>query len=240
MAGDFDGSSNYLAVDSAPVTGYPFTMAAWAFADAGGTIFSIGDKDTAEHYDGLQHNGTSTLYGISSAGTSSASDGTGFTLSAWHHGACAFASSTSRTCYVDGTAATTDTGSKVPNARDRVGIGVRADSLLGTRFNGRVEHAALWNVTLNATEIKALSRGISPRLIRPGALVFHAPIWKTDSPVRDHTNGVRHLTVTGSPGTIVGCGVQEAWGFDAGRSMPTGAAPPPPPELRIVQSNLRW
>lgn len=104
---------------------------------------------------------------ISNGGSLSWSTGT------WYSLVGVFASSTSRTVYLDGVAATTNTTSATPTGTTTFSVGGRAGVL---PFSGSLADVALWNVALSADDINALAAGVSPLLIRPDALVHYLPL----------------------------------------------------------------
>lgn len=102
-------------------------------------------------------------------------------VGAWNHGAAVFASETSRTPYLNGTAGTNGTVSVVVTNSPNVIVGVRWQGTtagFGTSgwFDGDIADAAIWNVALTAAEIASLAAGASPLTIRPQSLVFYAPM----------------------------------------------------------------
>src|SRR5262245_20005367 len=107
------GSSQKLSVASAVMSAAPLTMACWCRpSDAGGgsskTIMSIDDGTTSNSFI-LRDVGTtavvSALTGASGSFGISSTVGA-LTNSVWAHTAAVFASATSRTAYLNGTAAT--------------------------------------------------------------------------------------------------------------------------------------
>ena len=42
--------------------------------------------------------------------------------------------------------------------------------------DGSLAEAAIWNAALSDAEVAALATGVSPLLVRPGSLVFYAPL----------------------------------------------------------------
>lgn len=75
-------------------------------------------------------------------------------------------------------------------------IGNRAPN--DTPFDGLIAEVAIWNIALNASEIAALARGVSPLLIRRQNLQGYWPIWGVGSPERDYSGKGGHGTVTGT------------------------------------------
>jgi hypothetical protein len=76
-------------------------------------------------------------------------------------------------------------GSQVASSSNAVGPCVTAttNTLLGYRaassqypLNGQLAEAAIYNVTLSASDAAALATGASPRLVRPDGLVMYAPL----------------------------------------------------------------
>jgi len=56
-------------------------------------------------------------------------------------------------------------------------------------FQGNIAHAAAWNTALTDTELKALSIGVSPLLIRPQNLTHYWPLAQGYSPENDVVGG---------------------------------------------------
>jgi len=55
------------------------------------------------------------------------------------------------------------------------GLGYR-NSFDAYPLNGQMAEAAIYNVTLSASDAAALATGASPRLVRPDGLVMYAPL----------------------------------------------------------------
>lgn len=204
MARDFDGSTQWLQIDAAGVTGYPLTLACWVWFDSGatGTFLSVGDKDAADQYDALQRGGGSVIWAITNSAGASDSPAT-FTNGAWHHVAGVFTSSTSRLAYVDGAAGTVDTVNLTPNARDRTTIAARGDSSLGTLLDGRVAEAAVWNVALSGAEVLSIANQSQlPTGVQAANLVGYWPLCGVADPEPDLDGGTGNLTLVGSPPAI--------------------------------------
>lgn len=179
---DFDGTNQYLEVGSAVVTTEPLTMACWFNLDnttAGHSLISIG-ANAGNNQFALQARGDIAGDPIrvfsGSAGTAAALSSTGYSASTWHHAAGVFASTTSRTVYLDGGNSGSDSTSASTTGVDRTRIGARYFSGLGFYTNGRIAEVGIWNAALTTDEIAALAKGISPRLIRPQSLVFYTPL----------------------------------------------------------------
>jgi hypothetical protein len=94
------------------------------------------------------------------------------------HAAGVWASSTSRSVYLDGANKVTDTAASTPSGINRAAIGVSRASSIDQAFNsgGRLAEAGFWNAALTDEEIAALAKGIPPIMIRPQNLVAYLPL----------------------------------------------------------------
>lgn len=202
------GSTESAVYDGTPpVTAAPFTVAAWARrTDTGSfrTVIGIGDKDVTNHQWYLQmydFGSKSVKWEVQAGGTTANSTAPGnWVQNQWHHVAGVEASSTSRTCYLDGSPdATPDTTSRAPSGADRISIGKVAESspAAGEYFTGDVAEVGVWDVALTDAEIASLAKGVTPPNIRPANLVFYAPMVRDDTVVRDLVGGLS-LTLTGT------------------------------------------
>jgi hypothetical protein len=77
--------------------------------------------------------------------------------------------------YSTTTAPTGSTSAETVN----LGIGNRGTGTQDRAWIGRIAETAIWNAILNENEILALSRGRLPHGVRPGSLVFYAPLGGT-------------------------------------------------------------
>lgn len=64
-------------------------------------------------------------------------------------------------------------------------------------FDGKIADVAMWSVALPDAELVALAKGVSPKRIRPGSLLYHWPLW-TNNYVDLGPNRYQ-LVDTGSP-----------------------------------------
>jgi len=65
-------------------------------------------------------------------------------------------------------------------------------------INGRIALPTLWSAALTVDEIAAMVRGVDPRRIRPGSIIFHAPFDGLQSPEPDYGPSRLSGTVTGA------------------------------------------
>lgn len=200
----FVRGTSYALAAGAGVTAAPLTLACWAnLSDVTNSQRLMAVRDDSGLSDAFALQAAGAVAGdpvravTAAAGVSSAADSTtGYSANVWFHACAVFdiTTGTDRAAFING-------GSKGTQTTDRTPAGIAetiiADNTLGP--NGIIAEAAIWNVNLTDAEVAALARGVSPLRIRPGNLVFYAPLWGTSSPERDYTRNQNHLTLTGSP-----------------------------------------
>lgn len=204
MAIDFPATTDRYEGTGAAVTDYPFSVACWFYADtltAQRTLVCLGSSSGANQFLLLGASSTGVVAqsetgGVVATATTSTAPSTG----TWYHAAGVFTSSTDRAAFIDGgskgTNATTNTW---PAFVNRTLIAQRRrNGTYGQGMDGRIAEAAIWNVALTDSEVYALSRGYSARLVRPSNLVFYVPM------IRDVLDFARArvMTASGSPAVI--------------------------------------
>lgn len=196
-------SSHNLAISQAVVSATPFTVSAWFKPNNATTFFNIAAITTfgsLNHYWRLSAVGDTAgdpvRFSVKDAGTvQNASTSTGFSANVWNHAVGVAASATSRTVYLNGGSSGTNATSRTPSGVNRTYVGVGPGET--DFFDGDIAEIAFWDVALNADEVSALSKGISPLLIRPANLVAYWPLLGRTSPEIDLIGGA-NLTVTGA------------------------------------------
>lgn len=196
MAYNFIASSSQcLSTSSIPVTTPPFTISTWFRRG------SIAGNPSVVGFFQNASNGTAQLLTLRSdtklaAGSYNSAtydqslSAATTTLNVWTHGAGVWASTSSRTVYVNGTAGTTNTTNISVANLNSIGIGATIRPTLSDQYNGDIADVGIWNISLTADEIISLSRGVSCLLIRPQNLIFFAPLIRS---LQDVTRG---LTIT--------------------------------------------
>lgn len=204
MALDFETGSSQYATDSAlPVSGVPLTFAMW-FKPENVTVLqalmALGDSG-GSHRHQLELTASATLLArsVGAANATSGAPATTLTAGQWHHCAGVWASSTSRTSYVDGVAGTTNGTSVLPSGIDSLITAARyASGALGAYADGLIAERSIWNVALTAAEVLILSKGYSPFFVRPASLVSYCQFIGNLSPEID-LMAARTLTLTNAP-----------------------------------------
>ena len=220
MAYTFSRSpSRYLLALSAPVTAAPLTISAWSYptATVQSTFVSINNSAYSCSYAGGTRCGDFEIgaYGVSNIRAVASVSGPvpggvstqgnyvsgAVTLNTWQHIAGVYSASNNRRAYWNGTAsAAPATNNLVPVALSRLVIGldrVTSPQVTDRQHVGRIAEVAIWKAALTADEVLALSRGMSPELVRPQSLVFYAPL------LRDLNDRVNNLALTNVGGALV-------------------------------------
>jgi hypothetical protein len=199
MAYDFNGTTQYLSTASAPASGSPMTIAAWVRREAtfGDRVIAAVGVAGGTHRNQLQLAEASGfavvtfVAGATTSGQLGVSSNT-TTQNTWHHAAGVFASSSSRTAYIDGVGGTTNTtniGSQ--NAADYINVATRTAGFGQVAFfDGQIAEVGVWNVALTAAEIASLAKGMTCDKVRPQSLVFYSPL------TRDLIDAKGGLTIT--------------------------------------------
>jgi hypothetical protein len=183
MAYAFNGSSQSLTMAAPAGIGFnePLTMACWFYTLSGSTaqtLISIGPPDN-ENLGYWIRTGTTAKVLASKNNNTAPVTTLSLTTSAWNHTAAVFVSSASRTVYLNNTSvfSSSTVANATGTAFTSMSIGRR--HVVGTTpqyLSGRIAEAGIWTAALTAEEILSLSQGASPALVRPGSLVFYAPL----------------------------------------------------------------
>lgn len=207
MARNFNGSSAYLEAASAVVTAEPLTMACWFLpydVTSSYILMSVAEFASFSRHQltcsGATAGDPVRVASVNSTGATSgvAATTTGYTSGIWHHACGVFASSSSRSVYLNGASSATDTAAVTVGSLNRTAIGTgRYNSTTNSPFLGCVAEVAFWNIALNAVEVAQLARGFSPSSIRPQNLVFYNPL--DDRWTYDRARGL-YLTDVGPTG----------------------------------------
>ena len=184
MAISFSGTTQSYYAASAPVTAVPLTMACWmnkTSASTGGFLMGV-MRDAGSLWYGFYLYATSSgkvqaplaNNNVFAGGVDST---TSYSANTWHHVCGVYSSNTSRTIYLDGGGSATDTTSLTPTLIDNVTIAAaRKSGAVDNYLNGSLAEVAIWSAALTQPEVKSLSAGMSPKLVRPQSLRLYLPL----------------------------------------------------------------
>lgn len=194
-------NSRYLSTASAPASGSPMTIAAWArpSGTAQGVIASVGVNGAVAR-NNLRLNATNNVGAFTTNSSNVTVSATGGVISAstWGHAAAVYASAASRIAYANGVAGTENTTSvDAGTGANAITIGAQWAVSVATYFSGDIAEVGVWNVALTAAEIASLAKGVTCDHVRPDNLVFYAPL------IRDLIDKIGGLTVTNNNSATV-------------------------------------
>lgn len=208
MARDFNGSTHFLySATAGGVTSWSptvYTFAVWlntTRATNSDNILFLSEP-AGNNFFGLLFDASGHLVFASKASSvaaanavSSATVATG----AWYHGCAVQAGLTSRTVYLNGGNTGTSATSQAPLNVTQTALAAYAtnSTTISSPFAGRLAEAAVWGAALDAGEIQALARGLSPIQVRPGSLLGYWPLLGRSSPEIDLWRS-NAMTVTGA------------------------------------------
>jgi hypothetical protein len=203
MARNFDGSGNtHLAKGSAPVTVIPFTLAGWVKMNATlvyGVIMQIGNTSSTDCARIAYHDQGFFICRAVQGATQPEAAYTGITPAAgvWSHVCGVWTNNTTQLIYVNGSNKTSNTHAACdPAGLNDTWIAAATPTSSPLEVNAIIAFPAIWNVALSDPDILSLSKGFSPRKIRPDKLVSYAKL-TGNSPEPDYKGG--SWTLTGTP-----------------------------------------
>ena len=203
MAMNFGAASKQYLVASYPVvTAPPFTMVAWVNAatiPSGANIMAIddGNPSGANNFTLFQAGFGGNIAASTTASGSGGGSVTAGTLTAgiYAHAGAVFTSSSSRTAYLNGSAAASDSTSLTPINIAATRIGASSEN--NQYYDGSIAEAAIYNVALSPTDMAALAGGMSPLRVRSSALVAYWPMLGYESPAIDRIGRIGLSLVNG-------------------------------------------
>lgn len=205
MSRSFNGTSDYLEYLAAARTALPVTLAGWFYTGVTNTTQVGVSLSTAAGTNSVSlrliNGALIRARSSNTSGTAAQSDTTStYSANTWFHAAAVFTSNTSRTAYLNGSAATTNTTSNDPSAStfSITSIGNNtASSARANFYSGRIGEVGIWSVALTVDEIAALADGITPLNVRPASLIAYWPLYGESSPEIELRNRYE-MTVSGA------------------------------------------
>jgi hypothetical protein len=205
VALSLNGTSQLLEVASVPViTGPLLSMSLWFYPTGATSILtlaSIGVDSARYSLRTGNFGGAAATIGaqmINGADNPIVVSGNNYTQNAWNHAFGNFEFNNQRVRLNGGTGVTQVLAASVtPASKTTVG-GRYSSGVAGSFFAGRVAEFAVWNALLTSEEEVALSKGISPLLIRPGKRVLYWPLIREGQDLV----GSAAPALTGSPSAV--------------------------------------
>ncbi len=204
MARTFNGSTSHIDIyatgNTIPITAFPFTLAATAYANdttAAGGIIHLGKVAAGVEYslsvmfrgdvvgDPIAPRRIYNGSGFSTPQSSSYSTGT------WYRVACVFASATDTRLYIDNTKYTSSDSVDFPVSTSQwFTLGARTDKTTRNSLNGGLQECAAWDIALSDDDVNSLYKGFSPMRVRPDRLQMYYPSTRDNNTVMVAKGGI--------------------------------------------------
>lgn len=175
-----DGSSEYLEINKAVISGPPFTIVAWIRPDdlgQVGYVLSISDKDLTYRWCGVvanyPSNGDISAVSYNGASLGVATAAKAMSLNTWHQVCGVWHSASDRRAYVDGGNEGIETTTSAPPGLDRTSVGRCGDATPAYYLSGKVDIVIVWGRALSVAELAWLHREpfcMFGKAIRPGLI----------------------------------------------------------------------
>ncbi len=192
---------NFFANSGLGISGYPISMSMLADVAAQNANYSgmfLSQDDN--NYDRLMWRGDVTNDPVRADtrrdATTVTADKTDFTIGTFQHGGVTF-DTASRIAYYEGVAGTATTTSLADGgiSRDLFRVGASFDTAANS-LAGPIAEIGVWNVTLTAEEMAALSNRFSALMIRPSGLVGYWPMIRATGETADEIPFKGEVTLT--------------------------------------------
>ena len=198
-------TSNILRCSFAVVTAPPATLVCWAKTPnlgIGRRLISIGNSASSNSLNNLvlAVQAGNVVLAQSGDGSTATAVGTSTTITTntWFHAAAVFGAVNDRRAFLNGGGKNTDTTSRTPTGINRTSIGAGDQTTISAPFDGDIAEAAVWNIALSDAEVLALSKGLSPLLMHPEALVAYWPLIGNNSPENNLRSNSATMSIVGS------------------------------------------
>lgn len=188
MSTYLNGSTSHVfktnLVTSAQV---PYTLSCWVNPDSqtsaanrgvirlGDTAAVASNRDCVRLF--LATTGALSAQAADSAGANASTTTDLVKANQWNHCLGIFPANNSRTAYLNGLPATTNTNARtMSTTATGLAVGASVYDVIDNYLAGYVAHAAIWDVSLTAEEIRELAYGENPLNVRPNSLRYYCPL----------------------------------------------------------------
>lgn len=158
----FSGTSQFFNIPSAAVSAVPFTLACWFNQTSVATdwLVTLNNGGTTHAFDLSVASSAVRIGAPAGAGADSVSTSTTFSSGVWNHACGVFASTTSRSVFLNGGGKATATESRTPAGIDTTDLGQAGNG--SATFTGRMCDVRIYNLALRDLQVAAYFR--DPRL----------------------------------------------------------------------------
>lgn len=208
MALSFNGTGDFINETVAAVSGYPASCSGWFYPTQNSVAkvaFTVRSTDSNERLQVTQQSdGSGFKVVVRSGGTFSAEAGQAYSLNTWAHVCAVWESSSLLKISVNGATFSTVNPGATPGALNETGYqGGRISGAAPTStYQGYACEQGIWNVVLTQEECVALSKGMSPKRIRPSSLVRYIRCIRSSKELKGNANTLTGTTVVPHPRII--------------------------------------
>lgn len=207
-----DANTQFLEADSLPVAsgiGGKVSMNLW-FNDNDGTFdgmpMVLANSASETSYLALTNDASGANVARAqtrSGGSDIASSTTSYTIDVWNQMLAVFDDDADdRSVYLNGGSKGTNTDAQGFPTWDKFSVGANLRNTNFGHFSGLLAEAAVWNVALTDADAAILGAGYSPLFVKPGGLVFYAPLIRPDA-ADDWMDIISGIKLVGNGGTGV-------------------------------------
>ncbi len=156
----FNGTTEYLSVTTAPVTAPPFTIACWCYQRSAATRVAVSLNNSADttNFHNLEITSASVYRCRSQDATTVSSAQAAVTAPAvtWHHLVGVFAATNDRRAFLNGGNKGTSASSRTPSGINQLTIGALGGSTKSEFINGNLADIRIYNRALSDEEVTDL------------------------------------------------------------------------------------
>lgn len=189
MAYSFNGTNQYLRVNSWTEPSKPITISARLRASAVSRFNTAVDASTATSVGVnrvLRTTNTNTIVAREFTGAGGDASVAGpVVINTWYVLGGQYISTTDRRVFW-GSSTATNTTTTTSSATNTLSIGASFfNSAMSSPHAGDLAEIAIWSAQLTAAEMESLNKGFKPTRIRPQSLVFYAPMIREAIDIRN-------------------------------------------------------
>jgi hypothetical protein len=202
-------SSQYLTLNNAVwANAFPVTLSIWFLPNTLGNRIVFGLFDTTKTtFPAVRMQQRTSINVIraehrDSVTAAQAQTTATYNTSAWNNFGGSYSANNNRTVYLNGGNSIPDTQSAaIAMTTNKVLIGAgENNSIVSSWVDGRVSHAAIHDVALNADEMGAIGKGVNPFRVRTSNVLAYWPIGHgSPDPNLAKQGGTLNMTVQNSP-----------------------------------------
>jgi len=191
---NLNGNGTDYIQGTASLFTYPFTINFWFYPTLSGVgtmiMFVLHNTSDAQRH-AIQINTTTRLaYNAFTTANAIASATFNYTTNAWNMATAVATSSTSRTIYLNGGNASSNTTSRAITTPTRWLAGANYGGSIAPGYEGRICEIGIWNVALGAADIASLYRDQKASFIKPQNLKVYVPLIRDIKDEREATSSI--------------------------------------------------